>query len=94
MSSSPEAGSAKADLDFSQLILGFSSAALYYLGQVPLEGSKPPQTNLPLASQNINIIALLRDKTKGNLDADELKLIEQLLADLQLKYVEATKSST
>jgi hypothetical protein len=77
-------------VDFSGLILGFSSAALYYLGENTVEGRSISSKNLPLAKQNIDIILMLREKTKGNLSADEESLMQQLVADLQLKMVEAT----
>ena len=76
-------------LDFSGLILGFSSAALHYLGVAAVPG-RETALNLPLAKQNIEIIRMLSEKTKGNLTADETKLVQQLLADLQLKWVEAS----
>ena len=75
-------------VDFSGLLLGFSSAALYYMGHTGIEG-RTPVTNLPLARQNIDILCLLRDKTQGNLSADEDKLIQQLIADLQVKMLAA-----
>lgn len=80
------------DVEFSSLILGFSSAALYYMAQVPLKDRKPAEINLPLASQNINIIAMLQEKTKGNLSPEEDHLIVQLLTDLKVKFVETTNA--
>lgn len=77
-------------VDFSGLILGFSSAALYYLGENSLEGRPVGNKNLPLARQNIDIILMLREKTKGNLSSEEEKLMHQLVTDLQLKMIEAT----
>jgi hypothetical protein len=77
-------------VDFSGLILGFSSAALYYLGENSLEGRPVGSKNLPLARQNIDIILMLREKTKGNLSSEEEKLMHQLVTDLQLKMIEAT----
>lgn len=74
-------------VDFAGLILGFSSAALYYMGEGVIDG-KAGQKNLPLAKQNIDIIDLLKVKSKNNLSPDEHELIEQLLADLHLKFVE------
>ena len=87
------AGAAKAPgpVDFSALILGFSSAALYYLGEKVVDGKAPGEQNLMLARQNVDIIALLKDKTRGNLAAEEDRLIAQVLADLQLKLVDAAK---
>ena len=73
-------------VDFSGLMLGFSSAALSYMG---LESGSVK--NLELAKQNIDVMCMLSEKTKGNLTADEDKLLKELLLDLKKKYVEATK---
>ena len=79
-------------VDFSALILGFSSAALYFMGEATVEGRESGPKNLPLARQNIDIILILREKTKGNLSVDEDRLMSQLVADLQVKLVDASKS--
>ncbi len=79
------------EVDFSGLILGFSSAALYYIGVAELEGKKVSHKNLPLAKQNIGIIEMLHEKTKGNLSPEESVLLNQLLKDLNSKYKEAQK---
>lgn len=79
------------EVDFSHLIFGFSSAALGYMG-IQLSSDMPPaKKNLPLAKQNIEIICMLREKTKGNLTGDEEKLLTELITDLKLKYAEASK---
>ena len=57
-------------VDFSELILGFSSAALYYLGHSSIDGEKLDHVNLPLAKQNIAIVAMLQEKADGNLSED------------------------
>lgn len=74
------------DVDFSGLILGFSSAALYYIGDGEIEGEKIASSNLPLAKQNIRIVEMLQEKTKGNLSQEEDNLLNQVLKDLRLKY--------
>lgn len=79
------------EVDFSGLILGFSSAALYYMGEQAVEGKSLGQKNLPLARQNINIIAMLREKTRGNLNPEEQRLLEQVVSDLQLRFLEVSK---
>jgi hypothetical protein len=76
-------------VDFSELILGFSSAALYYLGQGAVEGKKAGASNLPLAKQNIEIVAMLAEKTKGNLSTEETALITKVLTDLRKKHLAA-----
>ena len=77
----------KHSVDFSELMLGFSSAALSYMGLE--EGSKK---NLELAKQNIDVMCMLLEKTKGNLTAEEDKLVNELLLDLKNKFVESSKS--
>ncbi len=75
-------------VDFNGLILGFSSAALHYLGHGGvIEGRQEDKINLGLAKQNIDILLLLKEKTTGNLSSQEEKLIEEVLCDLQIKYV-------
>lgn len=80
--------------DFSGLVLGFSSAALYYLGEVSLEHKGPtPNKNLDLARQNIDILELLQDKCRGNLTEEEDRLLKQVLADLRIKFVARSQDS-
>lgn len=78
-------------VDFSQLVLGFSSAALHYMGEVPIQGRGGLTKNLALARQNIDILIMLRDKTQGNLSKEEGDLLHTLVADLQMKLLEASK---
>lgn len=78
-------------VDFSGLILGFSSAALYYIGHSSIESKNTPKRNLPLAKQNIRIIELLKEKTKGNLSPEEDKLISEVLLDLRNKCEKTEK---
>ena len=79
-------------VDFRGLILGFSGAALHYLGESALEGEKPVQ-NMALAHQNIEILALLAEKTKGNLSDEEESLLRQLLIDLRMRFIEKSRAS-
>ncbi|HYX39427.1 MAG TPA: DUF1844 domain-containing protein [Oligoflexus sp.] len=75
------------EVDFSALILGFCSAALSYMGFGPEKVNR----NLMLARQNIEIIELLAKKTAGNLSAEEDKLTQEVLHDLRLKFVDASR---
>ncbi len=81
------------EVDFSGLILGFSSAALYYIGHTSLEGKGAAKPNFDLARQNIRIIEILKEKTKGNLNEEEDKLINQVLLDLRNKCVKAEQDA-
>ena len=49
------------------------------------------ETDIPVAKQMIDILGMLREKTRGNLDAGEEQLVEDVLFDLRMKYVEAVK---
>ena len=55
----------------------------------PTTGKK--EVNLPAVQQTIDMLIMLRGKTQGNLKEDENKLLEQLIYELQVKYVAKTK---
>ena len=91
----PEAAEQPADgalptVDFSSLCLSLGTSALYHLGAVgdPETGAKAPAPNLPLAAQTINILEMLQTKTQGNLEAEEARLLEGLLYQLRMRFVE------
>jgi hypothetical protein len=50
--------------------------------------------NLAAAQQIIDILALLEEKTRGNLTAEERQLLEQLLYELRMRFVEASKTES
>lgn len=79
------------EIDFSTLIMSFASAAMISIGNIPDPVTGQINKNLPLAQQNISIISLLKEKTKGNLSKEEESLIESILYELRLSYVEAKK---
>lgn len=74
-------------LTFSALILSLSTSALVNLGELPDPLSNEKGINLALAKQTIGIVEMLKEKTKGNLSADEDRLINNMLYDLRIKYV-------
>jgi hypothetical protein len=82
-------------VDFSTFCLSLGTSALYHLGVVgePETGETAPEPNLPLARQTIDILEMLRVKTQGNLAEQELTLIESLLYELRMHYVEADKKA-
>lgn len=77
-------------VDFSTFVLSLAHSALVHLGVAPdpATGQEHPPS-LPLARQTIDLVSLLADKTKGNLTGEEERLLEQLLYDLRLRYVDA-----
>jgi len=79
------------EIDFSTFIMSLGSSVLVYLGEITAPGEPPQPENLPLAKQTIEILGTLSEKTRGNLTGDEAKLLEHLLLDLRMKYVQAKK---
>ena len=77
------------EIDFASFLLSISTSALIQLGEVPDPASKQPVKQLPLAKQTIDLIGMLKEKTKGNLTPEEVKLIDYLLYDLRMRYVKA-----
>jgi hypothetical protein len=79
-------------IDFYTFVLSLGSSVLIHLGDAPHpETGEPAERNLPLAQQTIEILAMLQQKTRGNLSDEEARLLDQLLLDLKLRYVEASK---
>jgi Domain of unknown function (DUF1844) len=75
------------ELNFSTFVLSLSSSAFYHLGDIPDPMTGKKEENLPAVKQTIDILIMLQEKTKNNLDAEEAKLMEQLVYELQMKYV-------
>lgn len=78
-------------VSFSDLVLMLATMAAVHLGEIgdPVTGEKHP--NLPAAGQMVDLLSVLQQKTQGNLDAEESQLIENLLYDLRLKFIEVSK---
>jgi uncharacterized protein DUF1844 len=89
--STPEAPRALPALDFSTLILSMASTAMVQLGVVAAPGGDAPAPDLEAAKQAIDILAILEEKTRGNLEDGEAKLLNSLLYDLRVAYVDAQK---
>ena len=84
-------------LTFPNLVLSLSASALVHMGAAPhpeREGEDPAEPNLPMAQQTIEILEMLKVKTKGNLDPDEERLLADVLHDLHLRYVKAKDQSS
>ena len=79
-------------LDFATFVLSLSHSALMHLGEVPDPETNKTQVDLALAKQNVDILGLLEEKTKGNLTGDEERLLAQVLFDLRMRFVERSKA--
>ena len=82
-----------ADRDLRTLFMMLATEAFICLGDVPDPATGERRRDLPRSSDVIDLLMLLREKTQGNRTADESELLEQLLYDLQIRYVDATKSA-
>lgn len=80
-------------IDFSTLVLSFATSALMNLGVAPDPQTGKKSKNLELARQNIEILAIFETKTKGNLTSQEAELLKNVLAEVRLRFVEASKGS-
>lgn len=77
------------DLSFTAFVISLASSAAIHLGDVPSpESGQKGEPNLEGASQMIEILGLLQEKTKGNLSAEERQVLEQVLYELRLRYVD------
>ena len=79
------------DLSFSAFVLSLASTAAIHFGDLPdpISG-QPAPLNLDGAAQMIEILALLEQKTRGNLTAEERQMLEQVLYELRLRFVQAS----
>ena len=79
------------EIDFGTFVMSLASSVLVHLGELSPPGQPVGRANFPLAKQTIDILGMLQDKTRGNLSDDEARLLEHLLYDLRLKYVDVKK---
>ncbi len=76
-------------LSFSSFVVSLATSAMQALGEGP-----GGTVDLPIAQQSIDLLTLLQTKTKGNLDEQEQKLLEAVLYETRIKYVEKTSGAT
>ena len=78
------------EVTFSNFVFSLTTQALMQLGEIQDPESKQAMKSLPLAKQTIDLIAILREKTSGNLTKEEETLIDTALYDLRMRYVQAS----
>jgi hypothetical protein len=91
----PQAARGFPRIDFSTFCLSLGTSALYHLGAVgdPETGERTSSPNLALARHTIDTLEMLQEKTRGNLDEEEVRLLEGLLYELHMRYVEAGEAA-
>jgi hypothetical protein len=81
-------------VDFSTFVLSLGSSALIHLGEMEPPGETAPHRDLPMAKHTIDLLTMMQEKTRSNLTPEEDKLLDSLLYDLRLRYVEALKAGS
>jgi hypothetical protein len=79
---------------FSTFVLGLSTQALLHLGEIPNPVTQTLEPDLDAAKHVIDILGILREKTRNNLDQTEESLLDSVLYDLRLRYVELVRGGT
>lgn len=79
------------DLSFTAFVVSLASSAAIHFGDLPDPNTgERAELNLDGAGQMIDILALLEEKTRGNLTLEERQVLEQVLYELRLRFVEAS----
>lgn len=79
------------EANFSNFILSLNAQALVFLGALPHPETNRIESNILLAKHTIDILEVLKEKTKGNLTDEEQSLLDEILFRLKLIYVEVQK---
>jgi hypothetical protein len=87
------AGDPALPVDFAGFVLSLATSALYHMGFVgdPERDQPASAPDLPLARQTIDTLEMLQLKTRGNLDIEEVRLLEGVLYELHLRFVDVSK---
>lgn len=78
-------------VDFTTFVVSLSHSALLHLGDAPHPTEEKSDVDLPMARQTIDLLALIQEKTHGNLTGAEERVLTQALYDLRVRYVEVSQ---
>jgi PBP1b-binding outer membrane lipoprotein LpoB len=78
------------EINFVSFIYSLATTAFYHFGDFPDPATNKTARNLPAAKQTIDILNMLRNKTAGNLEEAEKQMLEDILYELQMRYVKET----
>lgn len=82
------------EMTFEKLVASLYTTAIMQLGLDPASGQMKYQPDIIAARQTVDMISILQEKTKGNLDAKETRLLDSILYELRMAYIEITKMLT
>ena len=90
-----KASDAPPAVDFATFVLSLAASALQHMGEAGIpSGETGFEKNLPLARQTIDTLALLEEKTRGNLDEEESELLGSILYELRMRLVGAERGGS
>ena len=78
----------KNDLIFQQLLMSFQMQGMITLGKIMNPATQKIERNLLIAQSTIDTLEALKEKTKGNLNDDENRLLNQIIYDLKMNYAD------
>jgi len=79
------------EANFAQLVFLLGAQAMQQLGMVPNPLNGETEVNLQVAQFSIDLLGVLQEKTKGNISPKEEQMLNDLLFDLRMRFVTATK---
>jgi hypothetical protein len=82
------------EMNFEKLVASLYTTAIMQLGLDPASGQMKYQPDIIAARQTVDMLSILQEKTKGNLDAKETRLLDNILYELRMAYIEITKLLT
>ncbi len=79
------------EVTFSTFVLSLNTSALYHLGEISDPATGKTVVDFPLAKHAIDTLAMIQEKTKGNLDKEEEELLKNILYDVKIRFVNKVK---
>jgi hypothetical protein len=80
-------------IDFATFVLSLSHSVLMHLGDAPDPSGGAPKRDVAMAKQTIDLLAVIQEKTAGNLSGEEERLLDQVMYDLRLRYEEVVREA-
>ncbi len=84
----PDVGEAMPPIDFNTFILSLASATMIDLGEMEGPDGRRHAPNLAMARHHIDLLAMLQEKTHGNLSGEEERLLQQVVYDLRMRIIQ------
>ena len=77
-------------VSFSSFMVSLATSAMAHLGEGPAGG----EVNIELARNSIDLLGILKEKTAGNLDDEEARLLDTLLYESRTRFMEKSRASS